>query len=188
MVFEEGLDKLEESSVELLVSLERSDIDGSHALEDELGELGEGVVVVVLTDREVYEVARYAVYVDLHLDSNVFVEFLVDVSGDSLGGHAFKSLQVLADNFGDLLEDNESVNVPGVESESVAPIVHHLAQEVEDQQHHFVVVDESVQSPRDADEVVREKPVEEQTEVFARRHACHDALEDVEQLHDLLSA
>lgn len=180
MVFKEGLDELEEASVEFLVSFERGDIERGHTLENELGELGEGVVVVVLADGEVYEVPCYAVYVDLHLHSDVFVEFLIDVSGDPLGSHAFKSLQVLADNFGYLFEDDESIDVPGVESEPVAPIVHHFAQEVEDQEHHFVVINECIQSARDADEVVREEPVEEKTEILAGGHPCHDAFEDVE--------
>ncbi len=66
MVLHETLYHGVELLVQFIVLLDLGDVDGCDHLEDVGGKLGEGVVVVILTDREVYEVACYAIVVYLH--------------------------------------------------------------------------------------------------------------------------
>lgn len=104
-----------------------------------------------------------------------FQPILVYVTPHSFFSERFSPLKVLYGDLCGLLENNQPVYVPGVESEATASVIYQLCKELEDDQDDFVIVDEGSEClPNDREELWVE-PVEKQSEGLLRVETVHDA-------------
>jgi hypothetical protein len=154
------------------------------SLESVGGELPEGVVLIILADREIDEVPCYAVEVDVEEVVEELQAVLVNVTLHSFLGERLCPLEVLNRDFGGLFEDYQTVDVPCVETEATAPIVDELCKELEDHQDHIIVMDEGCEGLPDDREEFWIEPVEEQSEVLLSVHTMHNAPQDMEEFHE----
>lgn len=154
-----------------------------YRLESKSRKLPERVIRIVLTDREVNKVSGYAVKVNVHEVVKELQPILVDVTLHCLLGERLCPLEVLDRDLRGLFEDNQPVNIPGVETQPAATIVHKLGQEFEDHENHVIILDHGRESLSDDGEEFWVEPVEEEREVLLGIQPMHYASQYVKQLH-----
>ena len=128
----EVLSHLEDSTVDLFVSLQLLEVALGYAGEDHLGQDCENAIIVVLANGKVHVVACDHVVVQLTDDLDVLPLFLVDIRLDLLLLETVPQLEQLNHILRRLFEDDQAINGPGVETQSVVPVEDQLGQELED--------------------------------------------------------
>lgn len=190
MILEELFNEGVQLPVQLVVGVQGREVLADDALEDQLAHVRECLIVVVLADRKVDVPARNEAvhHADEHLD--VLVDLLVHVvvlQRLALRRQALELLHELDHEAGRLLVDDEAVDGPRVELEAITGIVDELVEELENEEHDFVIAWIAVdrQALLDDAEELGVEPVEHEDEVLVVRRAAKQPSEYVEYLHHL---
>lgn len=145
MIVEEVNYYLVSRSVHLLVACKLFVITDAHRREDKLRQLREYAVIVVLTDGEVDVVASN--HVDVEVAQLLYMlPFAFVLVLNLFGAETIPQLQKLHHILCCLLEHDQPVYVPGVESNSVLPVQNEFSEEFEDHKNYLIVGMECVQS------------------------------------------
>ena len=86
--------------------------------------LRKSVVLVVLTNCKINKMPRYAIEVDLHESIEELQSVLIQIRFNKFLCQALRPLKVLNANFGSFFKDYQAIDVPSVESQATASVVH----------------------------------------------------------------
>ena len=139
-------------------------------------QLAKWVIIVKITNRKVDIASCNAFAEHAHQRLEVFVNyilFLVSLGTlcSILWRKAFVQLKEPNRKFWRLLEDNEAIDVPGVESQAIGRVVEKLLQEFQNQQDHIIVINKCSKRLFNYFKVLRIEPVKQQAEILVRESA-----------------
>lgn len=188
MIIKEVLNHKITCSMDFLIGGQFFVVADTDCSEDELGELREDAVTVVFADGKVHVVASNHVQIqaaDL-LDMPPFAFVLIAL--DCFVAKAIPQGEQLDYVLCCFLKDDQPVDVPCVETDSVLSVHYEFSQELEGDKDDFIVCMEGIQcSFNNGRKVVWVEPIKEEIERLRVVAPADDSAKDVKKLHDILS-